>query len=146
MSITPEQIDEAIKYCFNEVEDTGLRRIDVHDGSYDCFKYHGNTILTALEMVRELTQDDESSLMAKGNAWQPIDHDDIRAYQDEVGLYGIWVTNNKTGERYFENYKLYLDDEMNMRTADDFADYHSEWAFNDYEYFMPAPTPPKESE
>lgn len=73
MSITPEQIDEAIKYCFNEVEDTGLRRIDVHDGSYDCFKYHGNTILTALEMVRELTQDDESSLMAKANVWQPIE-------------------------------------------------------------------------
>ena len=72
--------------------------------------------------------------------WQPISTDpNDGAYR----FYGLYVTNNKTGFRWFEAHYVALDDggQLLHPSGDNFDD----WAYDDFEVWAPAPPLPKEA-
>ena len=73
---------------------------------------------------------------APSPTWQPMDTapDDGDFY-----LYGVNVTNNKTGAKWFEVWYLARDDEGHM--IDPSGDYFSEWSHDDFECWAKAPAP-----
>jgi hypothetical protein len=73
------------------------------------------------------------------NPWRPIT--DHKAKYKELCDSGAMMWGLMTN-RGWEQYHLSVDDEGSMRTADDYADFFSDWEYEDFTHYMPLPAPP----
>ncbi|MBP6986253.1 MAG: hypothetical protein KBB83_06690 [Alphaproteobacteria bacterium] len=72
------------------------------------------------------------------NPWRPIT--DHKAKYKELCDSGAMMWGLMTN-RGWEQYHLSVDDEGSMRTADDYADFFSDWEYEDFTHYMPLPAP-----
>ncbi len=69
--------------------------------------------------------------------WQPIE---TAPKDGRPHVRGLWVTNNRTGAKWWETISGRIDD------GGDFVDHdgNSPWRHEDYSHWMPLPPPPTE--
>lgn len=60
---------------------------------------------------------------------------------DEPVMVGLWVTNNKTGDRWWETYIISIDDETGEAKSWP-EDEHLPWSLQDFDGWQPLPDAP----
>jgi hypothetical protein len=89
------------------------------------------------EEIHRLTKALQSDGEVRAEGWRPIE----TAPDDRPFMVGLWVTNNKTGERWWETYIISLDDETGE--AEGWPDGEPlPWVLRDFEAWRALPAPP----
>lgn len=142
--LTPEQIDEVLNFCFGEVRSTGLTRTDTYDGSYDCFKYHGDAIKTALKMAKGSVWKEMDFLRPLN--WEDSDKGDHAIAYTPFGYYNVYFASDGKPVLHYLFQEYFDEGSIDCENLED----GKQKAWDDWVSrslsILQIPTPPKESE